>query len=360
MDTQTGSDAPKGKSKIRRAWGYYRWFDRIKGWHDWSTWIASFFQTKAGIVVALGSTAMVTTAAVVGHNMVDDPYDDIFTPTEIAAPVSTANVRQTQSTRIFAITGQDKAGRRGTFDVVVANKDFLWVRGSSDDLEKAGKVISGEVLAQEVLDADVRASLRSSIEIIAVGTASQEGDASEETQRAKRRAERTAELDPRRGRGRHSDLDVEPRAVPRARNRRHQLAAAVHGHRGQGAGARRQSRRSAGGRHDGQGEAPEPGRLLGLRSGQDAVAFLSLRLGVTHLSQMGEVDGRGLAAARRVRGCGVRKSKTVLEAITPHPRPGIIAGPRPLPHRGEVSCMRYARRSADRAWRGGHARSSCR
>lgn len=194
MTPEAGPQKSDKKSSLRRAWGYYRWFDRIQGWHDWSTWIASFFQTKAGIAVALGSTAMVTTAAVVGHNMVDDPYDKVFQPTEIAAPVSTGNVRQTQSTRIFAITGQDKAGRKGTFDVVVANKDFLWVRGSSDDLEKAGKVISGEALTQEVLDADVRASLRSSIEIIAVGTASQEGDASEETQRAKRRAERTAEL----------------------------------------------------------------------------------------------------------------------------------------------------------------------
>jgi hypothetical protein len=181
-------------SKARRAWGYYRWFDRIKGWHDWANWIGSFFQTKAGLAVALGSTAALTTAAVVGHNMVDDPYDDLFTPTEIAAPASPDGVRQTKSTRIFAIEGHDKAGRRATFDVVVANKDFLWVRGSSEELEKAGVVMSGEALAKEVLDADVRGSLMTSTEIIAVGTASQEGDAREETQRAKRRAERTAEL----------------------------------------------------------------------------------------------------------------------------------------------------------------------
>src|SRR5262249_9704825 len=139
----------------------------------------------------LGSTAALTTAGVMTHNALDDPYEDIFTPTEIVAP---SNVRQTQSTRIFAITGRDREGRRGTFDVVVANKDFLWVRGSSDELENAGTVASAEILAREVLDADVQASLRTSTGIIAVGTASQEGDAKEETERAARRAKRTAEL----------------------------------------------------------------------------------------------------------------------------------------------------------------------
>lgn len=192
MESQPASETESRKSKLKHAWGLYRWFDRISGWHDWSTWIASFFQTKAGLVVVLGSTAALTTAAVVTHNVLDDPYGDIFTPTEIVAPAG--SVRQTQSTRIFAIEGRDKAGRHGTFDVVVANKDFLWVRGSADELEKAGQTMSGEALTREVLDADVRASLSSSIGIIAVGTASQEGDAKEERERAARRAKRTAEL----------------------------------------------------------------------------------------------------------------------------------------------------------------------
>jgi hypothetical protein len=49
-----------------------------------------------------------------------------------------AEVRQTKNSVVFAIEGKDKAGRRGTFDVVVLNKNFLWVRGSAEELEKDG------------------------------------------------------------------------------------------------------------------------------------------------------------------------------------------------------------------------------
>jgi hypothetical protein len=114
---------------------------------------------------------------------------------EIVAPQPPPEpVRQTQGTLIFAIEGKDKAGRRGTFDVVVAKKEFLWVRGSSDDIEKEGKIITGTDVASQVLDAESRAGLENAKEIIAVGTASQEGDAKEETERARKRAVRTAEL----------------------------------------------------------------------------------------------------------------------------------------------------------------------
>ena len=47
-------------------------------------------------------------------------------------------MRQTRNSTVFAIEGKDKAGRRATFDVVVLNKSFLWVRGSAEDLEKDG------------------------------------------------------------------------------------------------------------------------------------------------------------------------------------------------------------------------------
>jgi hypothetical protein len=103
-------------------------------------------------------------------------------------------VRQTQGTLIYAIEGKDKGGRKGTFDVVVAKKEFLWVRKSSEEIEKDGKTIPGPEIASQVLDADVKAALGSAKEIIAVGTASQEGNAREETERAGRRAAKTAEI----------------------------------------------------------------------------------------------------------------------------------------------------------------------
>lgn len=178
--------------KVRRAWSTYKWFDRIRNWQDWYNWIASFLQTKAGAAVALGSTAIITTSAVVVHNAVIDPYAAPYVQTEVA-PLADP-MRQTKGTLIFAIEGQDKAGRRGTFDVVVARKQFLWVRGSAEDLEKDGRKIGGDELARDVLDQEVRDGLASAHEIIAVGTASQEGDPAAETARAGRRAARTAEI----------------------------------------------------------------------------------------------------------------------------------------------------------------------
>jgi hypothetical protein len=180
--------------KVRRAWSTYKWFDRIRNWQDWYNWIATFLQTKAGAVVALGSTAVLTTTAIVVHNAVVDPYAEPYVPTEIAPLAAAEPMRQTKGTLIYAIEGHDQAGRRGTFDVVVARKQFLWVRGSSEDLEKDGRTIARDALAAELLDGEVREGLLSAREIVAVGTASQEGDPVEEKQRAARRAVRTAEI----------------------------------------------------------------------------------------------------------------------------------------------------------------------
>lgn len=195
-DLTLGTDKLKEQfqksKKVRRAWSTYKWYDRIRNWNDWYNWIASFLQTKAGAAVALGSTAVVTTSAVIVHNTVVDPYAEPYVQTEVA-PLADP-MRQTKGTLIFAIEGHDKAGRRGTFDVVVARKQFLWVRGSSDDIEKDGRRISGDQLASDVLDQEVRDGLASAREIIAVGTASQEGDPAAETARAGKRAARTADI----------------------------------------------------------------------------------------------------------------------------------------------------------------------
>ncbi len=202
--------------KVRRAWSLYKWADRLWNWHDWYTWISSFLQTKAGVAAAMATTAAVTTtAAVVTHNVVEppaaEPYAQVETvplpptpaPPKIVAkeepppppPAPPPKVeRQTESTVIFAIEGRDAAGRKGTFDVVVAKKDFLWVRKSADQLEKAGQVVPNEALAGEIFDDEVRRGLERALGIIAVGTASQEGNAEAETERALKRAQRTAEI----------------------------------------------------------------------------------------------------------------------------------------------------------------------
>jgi len=180
---------------VRRAWSAYKWFDRIRNWQDWYTWISSFLQTKAGVAAALGTTAIVTTSAVVVHNTVVDPYAEPYVQTEVEPLASDdEQMRQTKGTLIFAIEGKDKAGRQATFDVVVARKQFLWVRGSAEDLEKDGRKIAGDELARDVLDQEVRDGLATAKEIVAVGMASQEGDPAAEKARASRRAAKTADI----------------------------------------------------------------------------------------------------------------------------------------------------------------------
>ncbi len=194
LDTEKLKEQFQKSKKVRRAWSTYKWFDRVRNWQDWYNWIASFLQTKAGAAVALTSTAALTTTAIVAHNAVVDPYAAPYVPTEIAPLASSEPMRQTRGTLIFAIEGRDKAGRLGTFDVVVARKQFLWVRGSSDDLEKDGRVLAREELAKDVLDQEVRDGLSNAHEVIAVGAASQEGNPAEEKARAGRRAARTADI----------------------------------------------------------------------------------------------------------------------------------------------------------------------
>lgn len=192
LEAENPKERASRSKRVRQAWSAYKWYDRITNWNDWYNWIVSFFQTKAGAAVALGTTAVVTTSAVLVHNAVLDPYAEPYVETEIA-PLAEP-MRQTRGTLIFAIEGYDKAGRRGTFDVVVARKQFLWVRGSADQIEKDGRVISGDELARDVLDQEVRDGLASAHEIVAVGTASQEGDPATEKARAGRRAQRTADI----------------------------------------------------------------------------------------------------------------------------------------------------------------------
>ena len=92
------------RRKLRGAWRTYKWFDRIRSWQDWYTWISSFFQTNAGVATALATTAAVTTTAVLVHNTVVNPYDEPYVPVEVAPLVEP--VRQTQGTMIFEIEGR--------------------------------------------------------------------------------------------------------------------------------------------------------------------------------------------------------------------------------------------------------------
>lgn len=190
MSTEEKSDDGHAKKaagalllkRAKKAKQGYDWADRIN-------WVTSLFRTKAEMAMLMGSLGVI---GVVGGMTT---YDALQSRKIVAEVASTAGTeRSTENSTVFTIEGWDKAGKRGLFDVVVAKKEFLWVHGSSDEIEKAGRVIKSADIGSEVFDMDVSVALASAREIVAVGTASQEGVAEEEIARAGRRAKLTADI----------------------------------------------------------------------------------------------------------------------------------------------------------------------
>jgi hypothetical protein len=169
-------------------WRGYRAYDRGAGWWDRLSWFLGLFKTNAGVAMLVATTGAAATYGAV------EIRRTVIEPLKVETAAITPEVRQTRNSTVFAIEGKDKAGRRGSFDVVVLNKSFLWVRGSADDLEKDGTTIPRDQLAAAVLDDEVRGALADAKEVITVGTASQEGIAAEEVARAERRAKQAASL----------------------------------------------------------------------------------------------------------------------------------------------------------------------
>ncbi len=182
----------KGWRRLKMAWRAWRLYDKGSGWFHHA---GSLGAIKANLAIG-AAVAATATAGTLGAIAIREKYIEPKPPAVETAAIAPApaEVRQTKNSVVFAIEGKDKAGRRGTFDVVVLNKNFLWVRGSSDELEKDGKTIPAGDVASAVLDEEVRAALADAKEVITVGTASQEGNASEEVARAERRAKQAATL----------------------------------------------------------------------------------------------------------------------------------------------------------------------
>lgn len=103
-------------------------------------------------------------------------------------------VRRTANSIVFQVEGFDKQNRRGLFDIVVLKKKFLWVRSSYNQLERDGVVIPLDMISETIFDRDMRNTLEAATDIVALGTASQEGSAKTEVARANRRARETAKL----------------------------------------------------------------------------------------------------------------------------------------------------------------------
>jgi hypothetical protein len=187
-------DRRRGMSALRWMRRGYKIYDKSSSANDWINWILSLFKTK---VASMAAVAAVGTAGTVGVVAIQNKIEALKSPPAVetaAIPPAAPEVRQTRNSTVFAIEGKDKAGRHASFDVVVLNKSFLWVRGSAEDLEKDGKPIARADLAAAVLDDEVNNALSDAKEVITVGTASQEGNAADEVARAERRAKQAATL----------------------------------------------------------------------------------------------------------------------------------------------------------------------
>ena len=190
MSAPDNQDDDRLKAAATALWARGRKGKTVYDWADRARWLfQQLFKTKAEMALMAGSTALV--GGVAGFTLLD-AVEARRLAREVPAAVE--SVRSTENSTVFTIEGWDKAGKRGLFDVVVAKKEFLWVKGSAEELEKEGKVFKGQDIATAIFDGEVSAALAGAHEIIAVGTASQEGDPVAEKERALRRAQATAAL----------------------------------------------------------------------------------------------------------------------------------------------------------------------
>lgn len=163
----------------RRAWRLYSWGSRAR-------WISALFATRGDVAVSVAALGLIGgVAATTITQAVTRPAGD-------TSIVAAAAQRAGDNAVVFGIDGRDDAGLRGAFDLVVLDKRFNWVRGSTSEIVKDGTVLSDRDIAAAILTPEVRESLARAKDVIAVGTASLEGDIVAETHRAGLRAHQTA------------------------------------------------------------------------------------------------------------------------------------------------------------------------
>lgn len=174
-------DASDDQNDRRRgAVAAYRWWDRI----GWLRWLFDRGGEMAGRLFAAGVIA--TAGGWTAVDMIDARARGKFLLPTISAE------RLSPATHAYVIQGVDQNGRRADFDLIVADKEFTWERGSTERLMRADAAMTKADIERVIFDPLVRARLEGAKQLIAVGTASEEGDASKETYRAGKRAEQTA------------------------------------------------------------------------------------------------------------------------------------------------------------------------
>ena len=115
-------------------------------------------------------------------------------PIEAPAPAAEAAVKKhaekqkVENAFFFRIDGKDGQGQPATFDFIMLTNEFTWAKGSTSQVISGERVIPEAEVAHRVLTREVRDSLESASDLIAVGLASQEGERTQEEARALERA----------------------------------------------------------------------------------------------------------------------------------------------------------------------------
>jgi len=188
MTTSEGMTDTTQTSAGSKQWTPSSSDNRDERWRD-RCCMCLFFPTARDMGLALSSLLLMV---FVGFWIISDGV--VSYTRAIDHPGWMTLVRRTANSIVFQVEGFDKQNRRGLFDFVVLIMEFLWVGSSYNQLERDGVVIQLESIAQTIFDRDMRYALESASDIIAVGTASQEGITKVEIARANRRARETAKL----------------------------------------------------------------------------------------------------------------------------------------------------------------------
>ena len=167
------------KRKRRRgiAWWWLLVFLAIAALVVVPIWYASLFEKKPAPAAAVPVPAPVAAAPV------EAPAPQVEAPAK-----KHAEKQKVENAFFFRIDGKDSQGQPATFDFIMLTNEFTWVKGSTSQVISGDKVIPEAEVAHRVLTQQVRDSLASASDLIAVGLASQEGERTQEEARALDRA----------------------------------------------------------------------------------------------------------------------------------------------------------------------------
>lgn len=186
MSSDQEAKKPSNVKRAYRAYQAYTWWGRLGNFWAWLT------SSAPGIVAAgvVGGTAVVAIDDASKSHTSAARRDAIITAASQTKPKPKEDLGKEAVS--YTVRGTDKSGRFAEFDVIVLARDFHWVRGSTDQMERGTTVLDGGTLQRTLTETELGQRLARALDLIAVGLASAEGDRATEEARAAARARHLA------------------------------------------------------------------------------------------------------------------------------------------------------------------------